>query len=113
LKEKVYITPSPMRSDYITPNLWNGLYHSLNFAKWVKLPLDLHGEHIILYALIYFYTTTKKSMDLKLHTKNCTKEFHIICLLGRSTHLKSNAIWFSILWFFCDLLWFFKNCYRG
>ena len=40
--------------------------------------------------------------------KRCTKAYYIIYLLCRFTHLDSNTIGFSILWFFCDLLWFFK-----
>jgi len=81
--EKSLYHPSPMGVDYITPNLWNDLYHPLNFPKSVKLPpktilknysksqknhkienpivldskwVDLHSEHIIWYALIYFFT---------------------------------------------------------
>ena len=45
--------------------------------------------------------------------KKYTKEYHIICLLCKSTHLESNTIGFSILWFFCDLLWFFKTALGG
>ena len=66
---------------YITSNIWNGLYHPLNFWKPVKLPtkavlknhsksqknykmknpivldskwVELHSEYIIWYALVYF-----------------------------------------------------------
>ena len=38
-----------------------------------------------------------------------TKTYHIIYSLCRSTHVESNKIEFSILWFFCYLLWFFKD----
>ena len=78
-------------------------------SKWV----DLHNEHIIWYALVQFFIAMKKNIDLKLQQKNCTKAYHIICSLCRSTHLESNTIWFSILWFFCDLLWFFKTDLGG
>jgi hypothetical protein len=125
--------------EYITPNLWNSLYHPLNFSKPVKLPLksvsknhsksqknhkmknsivldskwvDLHCEHIIWYALIHFFTAMKKSIDLKLQQKNILKHT-ILCSLCRSTHLESNTIGFFILWFFCDLLWFFKTALEG
>ena len=82
LQRKKSISPSHLWGvDYITPNLWNGLYHPLNFEKPVKLPpktvsknysksqknhkiknsivldskwVDLHSEHIIWYALIIF-----------------------------------------------------------
>ena len=67
--------------NYIIPQLWNGLYHPLNFSKPVKLSpkavlknhsksqknhkmenpivldskwVDLHSEYIIWYALVYF-----------------------------------------------------------
>ena len=60
-----------------------------------------------------FFTAMKKSIDLKLQQKRYTKAYHIICSLCRSTHLESNTIWFSILWFFCDLLWFFKTDLGG
>ena len=128
--KKVYITPSHMEGGVHNPNLWNGLYYLLNFSKPVKLSpkvvlknhskpqknhkiknpvvldskwVDLHSKYIIWYALIYFFTAMKKSIDLKLQQKN-TKVYHIMCLLCRSTHLESNTIGFSILWFFCDLL---------
>ena len=66
--------------EYITPNLWNSLYHPLNFSKPVKLPpksvlknhsksqknhkiknsivldskwVDLHNEYIIWYILVH------------------------------------------------------------
>ena len=78
-------------------------------SKWV----DLHSEHIIWYALVHFFTAMKKSIDLKLQQKKYTKTYHIICSLCRSTHLESNTIGFSILWYFCDLLWFFKTALGG
>jgi hypothetical protein len=74
-------SPPQLRGvDYITPNLWNGIYHPLNFSKRVKLPpkanlknhsksrkihkiknsivldsksVDLHNKHIIWYALVH------------------------------------------------------------
>ena len=75
--------PQLLGVDYITPNLWNGLYYPLNFLKSVKLPpkafsknhsksqknhkienpivldskwVDLHSEYIIWYALVYFFS---------------------------------------------------------
>ena len=78
-------------------------------SKWV----DLHYEHIICYALVYFFIAMKKSIDLKLQQKKYTKSYNIICSLCRSTHFESNTIRFSILWFFCDLLWFFKTALGG
>ena len=73
----------------------------------------LHIEHIIWYALVYFFCCSFRSMFFFIAVKNCTKSYHIICSLCRSTHLESNTIWFSILWFFCDLLWFFKTDLGG
>ena len=129
-----------MGVEYITHNLWNGLYHPVNFSKSAKLipkavwktivnhrknhkmknPIvldfkwvDLHSEHIIWYALVHFFTAMKKSIDLKLQQKKHTKAYYIICSLYRSTHLESNTIRFSILWFVCDLLWFFKTALGG
>ena len=78
-------------------------------SKWV----DLHNEHIIWYALVQFFCCRFRSMFFFIAIKNCTKAYHIICSLCRSTHLESNTIWFSILWFFCDLLWFFKTDLGG
>ena len=78
-------------------------------SKWV----DLHNEHIIWYALIYFFCCSFRSIFFFIAVKNYTKAYHIICSLCRSTHLESNTIRFSILWFFCDLLWFFKTDLGG
>jgi len=64
-------------------------------SKWV----DLHCEHIIWYALVHFFRAMKKSID-KAIAKKYTKAYHIIYSLCRSTHLESNTIGFSILWFF-------------
>jgi len=41
--------------------------------------------------------------------KICTKVYHIIYSLCRSTHQESNKIEFFILCFSYDLLWFFKD----
>jgi hypothetical protein len=49
-----------------------------------------------------------KNTHLRLQQKLCTKAYHIICSLCRFIHVKSNAIEFFFLWFFYDLLWFFK-----
>ena len=38
-------------------------------SKWV----DLHSEHIMWYALVYFFTGIKKSIDLKPQQKNILK----------------------------------------
>jgi len=38
IMEKVYITPHLWGWTTYTPNLWNGIYHPLNFSKPVKLP---------------------------------------------------------------------------
>ena len=47
--------------------------------------------------------------NLNLQQKICTKAYHIICSLYRSTHVEFNKIRFTIFGFFCDLLWFFKD----
>ena len=78
-------------------------------SKWV----DLHNEHIIWYALVYYFCCSFRSMLFFIAVKKCTKAYHIIRSLCRSTHLESNTIKFSILWFFCDLLWFFKTILGG
>ena len=62
---------------------------------------------------VQFFCCSFRSMFFFIAIKNCTKAYHIICSLCRSTHLESNTIWFSILWFFCDLLWFFKTDLGG
>ena len=109
--------------DYITPNIWNGLNHPLNFPKPVKLPpkavsknhsksqknhkmenpivldskwVDLHSEYIIWYALVYFFYYSLRSMLFFIAVKKCTKTYHIIYSLCRSTHLESNTIRFFI-----------------
>ena len=91
-KEKVCIIPSH-RVDYITLNLWNGVYHSLNFSKPVKLSpkavlknhsksqknhkikkyncvgLQMSRYTLWTYNMVYFITffiAMKKSIDLKL-----------------------------------------------
>ena len=60
-----------------------------------------------------FFCCSFRSIFFFIAIKNCTKTYHIICSLCRSTHLESNTIEFSILWFFCDLLWFFKTALGG
>ena len=57
----------------------------------------------------YHFCCSFKSMLFFIAVKKYTKSYHIICSLCRSTHLESNTIRFSILWFFYDLLWFFKT----
>ena len=74
-------------------------------SKWV----DLHSEHIIWYALVFFFCCSFRSMLFFIAVKTCTEAYHIICSLCSSTHLESNTIGFFILWFFYDLLWFFKT----
>jgi len=44
----------------------------------------------------------------KATTTNYTKAYHIIYLLCSYAHVESNRIRFYILWFLCNLLWFFK-----
>ena len=73
-------------------------------SKWV----DLHSEYIIWYALVYFFCCSFRYMFFFIAVKKCTKAYHIICSKRRSTHLESNTIEFSILWFFYNLLWFCK-----
>ena len=75
------------------------------YFKWV----DLHSEYIIWYVLVYIFCYSFRSMFFLRSCKKCTKAYHIICSVCRSTHLEFNRIGFSILWFFCDLLWFFKT----
>jgi len=45
--------------------------------------------------------------------KNCIKTYHIIYSLCSSAHVEFNKIRFVILWFFYDLLWFFKTPLGG
>jgi hypothetical protein len=71
--------------------------------KWV----NLHNEYIIWYPLVYIFCCNFRSMFFFVAVKNCTKAYHILCSLYRSTHLESNTIVFFVLWFFCDLLCFF------
>jgi hypothetical protein len=134
VKEKVYITPSPMRGRLRNPQPMKRMYHSLDFSKPIKLPLEqfwnnhsksqkickmknpivldlewvnLHNDHIIWYAC--FFCCSFRSILFFVAVKKCTKAYRIICSLCRSTHSKSNTARFSILRFFCDLLWFFKT----
>ena len=60
----------------------------------------------------FFYSYEEKHRS-KATAKKYTKAYHIIRSLCRSTHLESNTIGFSILWFLCDLLWFFKTAFGG
>jgi hypothetical protein len=59
-----------------------------------------------LYELFKLIT---EKIDQNLKQKLYTKAYYIICSLYSSTHVESNKIEFFILWFFCDLLWFFKH----
>ena len=47
-------------------------------SKWE----DLHSEHIMWYALVYFFTAMKKSIDLKLQQKNILKHtiLYVYCV---------------------------------
>jgi hypothetical protein len=119
--------------DYITLNLYKSIYHPLNFQKLAKLLpkdiikkhsksqknhktkntivldskwVDLYNEHRIWYALVQFFTATKKNIDLKLQQKIYTKGYHIIYSLCRFTHLKSTTSvskYLSMLTFFATL----------
>ena len=69
-----------------------------------------------IYNMVYFSTcfySYEQKHRSKATAKKYTKAYHIICSLCRSTHLESNTIGFSILWFLCDLLWFFKTAFGG
>ena len=103
LYRKKSISPLTYGVDYITPNLWNGLYHPLNFSKPVKLPpkavsknhsksqtnqkngksncsgLQMSRSTQWTYNMVcfsIFFTAMKKNIDLKLQQKNILK--HII-----------------------------------
>ena len=114
--ETVYITPWTFqnRSNYPLNQFWKIIVnHKKNHkienpivldSKWV----ELYIEHIIWYALVFFCCSFR-SMLFFITVKKCTEVYHIICSLCGSTHLESNTIGFLILWFFCDLLWFFKT----
>ena len=140
-KKSISITPSTFGDGlHNPPNLWNGLYHLLNFPKPIKLSpksvlknhsksqknhkmknpivldskwVELHSEHIIWYALVHFFYNYKEKHRSKATAKKNTKAYHIICSLCRSTHLKSNIIRFSILWFFLWFTMIFQNWFRG
>ena len=77
-------------------------------SKWV----DTQWTYNIVWFSIFFCCSFK-SILFFIAIKKCTKAYHIICLLCRSIYLESNTIVFSILWFFCDLLWFFKTFLGG
>ena len=55
------------------------------------------------------YKLITENIYLKLRQNIYTKVYHIICSLRRSTYVEFNKIRFSILWFFGNLLWFFKD----
>jgi hypothetical protein len=60
------------------------------------------------YSYELFQLITEKNRS-NLQQKLYAKTYYIICLLCRPTHMESNKIRFFILWFLCDLLWFFKD----
>ena len=123
-----------MGLDYITPNLWNGIYHPLNFPKPVKLPpkavsknlsksqtnqkngksncfgLQMSRSTQWTYNMVcfsIFFTAMKKNIDLKLQQKI----YYIICSI---VHYVDLLIWGQHNWIFyfmifCDLLLFFKT----
>jgi hypothetical protein len=92
-KKKSTSPPHLWGLDYIIPEPMKWSVSPLNFPKSVKIPpkvvlknhnksqknykmknpivldskwVDLHNEHIIRYALVHFFATMKKSIDLKL-----------------------------------------------
>jgi hypothetical protein len=139
LRKKSTSPPKLWGLKHITPNLWKWFFYPLNFLKRVKSPLEailkkhnksqknhkmenpivldykwvhLHNDHNMVCLLHFFYSYGEKH-NLKLQQKICTKTFHIVCSLCRTTNLKSNTFWFFILWFFCDFVWFFITVSRG
>jgi hypothetical protein len=61
--------------------------------KIIRLPPQMHHKNCN-YELII------KNINLKLQQKFCTKSYHIISLLYRSSHVESSKIGFLILLFF-------------
>jgi hypothetical protein len=45
--------------------------------------VDLYEEHRILYALVYIFCCSFRSIFCFIAVKNCTKAYHIICSLYR------------------------------
>jgi hypothetical protein len=74
-------------------------------SKWV----NLHSEYIIWYTLVYIFGCSFRSMFFFIAVKKTVLK-HIILYV----HCINLLIWsptqldFFILWFFYDLLWFFK-----
>ena len=57
----------------------------------------------------YNYKLITEKHISKTTEKICTKVYHIIYSIRRSTYVEFKKIRFSLLWFFGDLLWFFKD----
>jgi len=74
------------------------------------LAFDEHNKYI---SVRVYFQLLQNQYIIVFKMIQLTKSYHIICSLCRSTHLESNTIEFSILWFFCDLLWFFKTALGG
>ena len=96
----------------VTTTLWSlGALYAGECLDWALTLLFVRGEREKAEAIyrkknifsIFFYSYEEKHKS-KATTQKYTKSYHIIYSLCRSTHLESNTIGFSILWFFCDLL---------
>jgi hypothetical protein len=108
-KEKVYFTSSTIGVDYLTPQLWNGLFYPLNFSKSTSPPqlLDCYSTRWIItvtsgcysaMVLLFFLFISAKSLknnsksqkNHKIKKSNFVR-FHI----SRSIQWTYNMICFS------------------
>jgi hypothetical protein len=118
---KVYFTP-PVILEYITPQLMKLDFFTLELSKtgqnqplklfwkiivnyrkiikwkinWILMSTSTQWTYNMIYLYIFYSYGEKHKSKVK---KICTKAFHIVCSLRRTTNLKSNTIWFFILWF--------------
>jgi hypothetical protein len=64
--------------------------------NWILMSTSTQWTYNMIYLYIFYSYGEKHKSKVK---KICTKAFHIVCSLRRTTNLKSNTIWFFILWF--------------
>jgi hypothetical protein len=112
--KRFVLPPKLSKTGHITPRSILKNHNKSRKNRKMKNPIVfdlewvvLHNKHCVV-CLLYIFCCSFKSMLFFIAVKNVLNHT-TLCSLCRATHLEPSTTCFSILWFFCDLLWFFKT----